>query len=396
MPKIVFKRLSARRVETEKRTGMHCDGMGLYLRVSGAARSWVFRYTGFDGKQHDMGLGSTRVVTLQMARDNAIDLHRQMRSGVDPLGHQRTTKVSVRAKAVKTFKDCVREYMLKKTTLNPIVRKDRENRFDKFAKELYDVPIEEVTADIIVSMLAPHWMEDQTSKAKLLQTIGAVLEHATGSKAAAVQARRRLPDHTHKEQHFASLPWRDAPAFMRDLRAVGSIAAYAAEFAILTAVRNQEAGAARWDEIDWLDGVWTIPNDRMKKRLAHTVPLSGPALAVLEHMRSIAQGDYIFPGSTRLRQFQGRVSLLHVIQRVRPDLKLTVHGWRSTFTGWAKSAKYPPDLRKEVLAHVSGDKTDQAYDRERLLIERRPMMEAWARYLSGATVVPFQGATEAA
>ena len=38
----------------------------------------------------------------------------------------------------------------------------------------------------------------------------------------------------------------------------------AARFAILTAARNAEAGAARWSEIDFADKTWRIPANRMK------------------------------------------------------------------------------------------------------------------------------------
>jgi hypothetical protein len=34
------------------------------------------------------------------------------------------------------------------------------------------------------------------------------------------------------------------------------------------------------------------------------------------------------------------------------------------------------------MAHAVGTKTDQAYDREELIEERRPMMQAWSDYVS--------------
>ncbi|WP_413903399.1 Arm DNA-binding domain-containing protein [Tateyamaria sp.] len=50
--------------------GMHSDGGGLYLRIKGGARAWVFRYTA-DGKKRDKGLGSAAAVSLASARDKA-------------------------------------------------------------------------------------------------------------------------------------------------------------------------------------------------------------------------------------------------------------------------------------------------------------------------------------
>jgi hypothetical protein len=70
-----------------KRVGVHRIGAGLYLRVvlPGATRrngkpkpagcSWAFRYM-LDGRGREMGLGPYPVVTLERAREKAMDAHR--------------------------------------------------------------------------------------------------------------------------------------------------------------------------------------------------------------------------------------------------------------------------------------------------------------------------------
>uniref|UniRef100_UPI0025B6D0BE Arm DNA-binding domain-containing protein n=1 Tax=Turicimonas muris TaxID=1796652 RepID=UPI0025B6D0BE len=47
--------------------GMHADGNGLYLRVRGNSKSWIFRYRA-NGKLHDVGLGSLNDISLAQAR----------------------------------------------------------------------------------------------------------------------------------------------------------------------------------------------------------------------------------------------------------------------------------------------------------------------------------------
>ena len=43
--KQIQQALSARRVQTEKRPGYHCDGTGLYLQVSASGtKAWIFRF----------------------------------------------------------------------------------------------------------------------------------------------------------------------------------------------------------------------------------------------------------------------------------------------------------------------------------------------------------------
>src|SRR5258706_15103680 len=77
--------LTAVGVRNMKEPGRCCDGNGLYLVVdpSGAKR-WVLR-TVIKGRRTDLGLGSTRLVSLAGAREQATTLRRLARSGGGPL-----------------------------------------------------------------------------------------------------------------------------------------------------------------------------------------------------------------------------------------------------------------------------------------------------------------------
>ncbi|TIV71766.1 MAG: DUF4102 domain-containing protein, partial [Mesorhizobium sp.] len=44
--------------------GIYGDGDGLYLRVQGSGRSWVYIYAGAGGKRREMGLGAYPSVGL--------------------------------------------------------------------------------------------------------------------------------------------------------------------------------------------------------------------------------------------------------------------------------------------------------------------------------------------
>ena len=65
-------RLTALKVEKEKKPGMYADGGGLYLRVTPeGAKNWVLRYM-LDRKPHWMGLGPAALYGLQEARERAL------------------------------------------------------------------------------------------------------------------------------------------------------------------------------------------------------------------------------------------------------------------------------------------------------------------------------------
>jgi integrase len=64
---------------------------------------------------------------------------------------------------------------------------------------------------------------------------------------------------------------------------------------------------------------------------------------------------------------------------VRLDVRgATVHGFRSAFRDWAgNETSYPRELAEAALAHVVGDKAEQAYRRSDALEKRRALMQSW-------------------
>ena len=81
--------LSAVKVRNLKQPGRYCDGNGLYLVVdpSGAKR-WILR-TIIKGRRTDVGIGSTRLVSLSEARQKAGELRKLAREGGDPVAEKR-------------------------------------------------------------------------------------------------------------------------------------------------------------------------------------------------------------------------------------------------------------------------------------------------------------------
>ena len=86
------------------------------------------------------------------------------------------------------------------------------------------------------------------------------------------------------------------------------MSANAIKLLMLTGARRGEVLGARWDMFDLENGVWTKPSSHTKQRKLHRVPLSGPALGLLQDMKAAAQAEaqvdgrppspYVFPGPT--------------------------------------------------------------------------------------------------
>jgi len=127
----------------------------------------------------------------------------------------------------------------------------------------------------------------------------------------------------------------------------------------------------------------TLPAERMKAGREHRVPLSARAVAILIDMKAAASGDYVFPGQRPGRPLSN-MALEMFLRRAQSEF--TTHGFRSSFRDWAgNETGFPRELAEHALAHVIGDKAEQAYRRSDALARRRELMDAWTRFCEGAS-----------
>ena len=121
----------------------------------------------------------------------------------------------------------------------------------------------------------------------------------------------------------------------------------------------------------------------MKAAREHRVPLSDPALEILQ---KIATRDSDFVFSARRGRPLARIALLNALHRMGRD-GVAVHGFRSSFRDWAgNETTFPRELAEAALAHVVGDSTEQAYRRSDALERRRALMAAWAAFIDRPVV----------
>jgi len=67
---------------------------------------------------------------------------------------------------------------------------------------------------------------------------------------------------------------------------------------LLTGARKNEVLAARWDQLDLAEGVWTKPGSTTKQKTIHRVPLSAPVRQLLSELQAVSSNDsdFVFPG----------------------------------------------------------------------------------------------------
>jgi integrase len=391
------RRLNAVSVRNTKTPGRYADGNGLYLFVdeSGAKR-WLLR-TVVGGKRRDIGLGSTQLVPLADAREEAAKLRRMARAGGDPLSERRRER-----RTVPTFEEAA----LKVHAAHAATFKNAKHAAQWLASLKSDVfpmfggkTVDTVEPADVLRALSPIWISKPETARRLKQRIKVVLDwakasgHRTGENAVEGVARA-LPKHRTQQTHHAALPYAQVPQFLRELcgSPAGDATKLALEFLILTAARTGEVLGARWEEIDLDAGTWTVPAARMKAGREHRVPLAPRCLELLEKARAIADGGgYVFPGRTPKAPLSN-MALLMLIRRMGHE-DITAHGFRSSFRDWAAERSNASSAVVEAsLAHAVKDKTEAAYFRSDLLDQRRSLLEAWSQFANQdvAAVIAFR------
>ena len=366
--------------------GRHSDGRyGLMLDVKpSGGRSWLQRLT-VDGKRRTVGLGPWPIVGLAEARAMAFENVKQRHHGINPFAkRERTETIPTFAEAVEAF------IALQRPGWKAGSRNEANWRSSlAHAAPLNDRPIDAIATHDVIAVLLPIWHAKHTTAKALRQRIAKIMDwaRAAGHRAdnpADSRIDAALPNGTaRKVEHRAALDWQDAPEAYRTIGTVqGSQrgAALALQFLILTGTRDREARLARWCEIDESTATWTVPADRVKTGRAFRVALSGAALAVLAEARKLGcRGGTVFSGARR-----GAVtdSGLRDLQR-KLGIGATVHGWRSTLRGWCSAHSVRRDVAEWLLNHQYMSDTEAAYDRGDRLAERRPVMQAWAKHVTG-------------
>jgi integrase len=373
--------LTARKVETAK-PGKYSDGGNLYLIVSPTgSRKWVPRFT-WRGRAKEMGLGSAGSVSLADARERAASARRKIAQGLNPIEERKWDR------GIPTFGemvDTVRE-ALATGFRNEKHKAQWKTTLETYAAPLRRKPVDTVTTDDVLAILKPIWVAKTETALRLRGRIEKVLDaaKAKGFREGENPARWRghldhlLPKRPKLSRgHHAAMPYEEVAGFIAKLRESDSLAAQALELCILTAARSGEILGMRWDEVDLDKKLWTIPANRTKAGREHRVPLSSGAMTILSTLHNVRSGDFVFAGRTRSKPLS---KMAIVLKRLKLE-NVTVHGFRSSFRDWAGNvSSFPREVVETALAHVIGDKAEQAYRRSDALEKRRKLMEAWASY----------------
>jgi integrase len=404
--------LSAAKVKSLKAPGDYLDGRGLYLQVrSESSKSWLLKFS-MQKRAREMGLGSALDFSLADARDTRDKYRKLIKVGVDPIEHRKAEEAARavdRAKAL-TFKQAAERFI----TANRAGWKNIKHAaqwtatLETYAYPLIGaLPVQSVDTALVMAVLDPIWSTIPETAGRVRGRIESIIDAARARKEYIGENPARWKGHletllpkkskVRRKRKQPALPYAVLPVFMQDLQGRDAIAAAALEFQILTVVRPGNALKARWSEFDRNAALWTIADEDMKgekgEETEHKVPLSAAALAVLDRMEKIKNGDYVFfSGSGRPLSDAAVAALIERMNAAnvaagkpkwmdpKQKREIVPHGFRSTFRDWAAERGYADPVAEAALAHKVPDAVIAAYKRTTFFELRKKLMNDWAAF----------------
>ncbi|MGA2638651.1 tyrosine-type recombinase/integrase [Methylocella sp.] len=353
-------------------------GLFLVLQSTGA-KSWAFRYRAA-GQSRKLTLGNGSM-GLADARKAAMEAAAQVAGGKDPAGDAaaaREARKPVAAAAADAFETVARRFLAEH-----VDRKLSANSAYRYRSYIEKVAIPAWSGRRFGTIMRADVKALVKAKAdtpilanRIFSTVSSLFSWAleeeiiaTNPIAGMKKANRETSrDRVLTEAELVKV-WNAAVATETPYSAV-------VRMLLLTGQRRTEVALMKHAEVDLAASLWTLPKARTKNKTAHTVPLSGMALAVLAE----------FPKGKSPKVF---TEVRFDVEKARLDLACGVTGWtlhdlrRTCATGLQKLG-VRLEVTEAVLNHKSGKSRGivAVYQRGDFADEKREALTAWAAKVS--------------
>ncbi|HIB8543823.1 TPA: tyrosine-type recombinase/integrase [Stenotrophomonas maltophilia] len=382
--------VAARNAKGKEKPYKLSAGAGLYLLVMpNGSRYWRMKYT-FAGKEKLLSIGVYPEISLKEALEKRDAARVQLRAGQDPSEEKQLQKLKAELSVDDRFEAVALEWLESRRDLAVSTWTKAKWMLETYAFPwLGRRPIDGISTAEVLAVLRRLESQDKIeSTQRLRQICGQVFRYAvaTGRLDRDPTSALRGALKTAKNRHYASIT---EPARVGEL--LRAIDGYTGQFTTLCALklaplvftRPGELRKAEWSEIDLEARQWSIPGEKMKMGVAHIVPLSRQAVAILRELQPVTgKGRYVFPSLRSGRDPMSENTVNAALRRLGYGTDdMTGHGFRSMASTLLHEMGWTSDAIERQLAHSERNPIKAAYNRAEHLPERRKMMQAWADYL---------------
>lgn len=334
------------------------DTKGFGLLVSGVTtqKTFVAQTKLKSGKRRRITIGKLEVLTVDAAREKAIELLHHMRTGHDP-----------KARGEVTLAEALEQY-LADTDLRPSSVRGYRRAVDRYLEEWKGLALSQITVAMV-----------QDRHREIAQEVNKGKGHATAN--GVMRALRAIYNFKMAGRPDLSNPvslrkkWFAVPARQRMVRPNQAKSFHDAVCALpnpiardyllmlmFTGLRKMEAAALTWDEVDLVAKTITLPPERTKAKRQLVLPISSFVEELLLRRQAIGKMTYVFPSSAGSRS--GHVEeprlWLEMIEQ-STGIKVSPHDLRRTFVTAAEHAQITSRMQGALVNHTLGQDTTGKY-----------------------------------
>ncbi|MHA3058578.1 tyrosine-type recombinase/integrase [Acinetobacter sp. ANC 5584] len=376
-------------LESEDKDYRELDGNGLYFFVQkNGNKSWQLRYKKPNGKWAWLGLGGYPEIGGQLARKKAQELIADIGKGENPIITKQERKAKELEENNATFEALAKEWI--DTKQNTWVADTLTRNRGALEKHIYPT----FGKRLFVSIRPIEWMEhlkgiQQEHKiyeqVKRIRTMCRdIYDYAKVTGRIDYNPLEGLHKflESGKKENMAHVDEKELPPLLRaidnyptpDIR-IG--------LKLLTMLfcRPSELREAQWHEFDLDEGLWNIPEERMKKRREHVIPLPTQAVNLLNELKSIrGESEYLFPSRSNPNKPKSDTVFIMALRRLGYEGRQTPHGFRHIASTLLNNRGFDERHIEAALAHVK-DGVAGVYNKAQYLNDRKHLMQWYADHL---------------
>lgn len=382
------------------------DLIGFGVRATHLRATYIVeRAIGKDGKNKRIEIGDVSLLALDEARQTARELLSKLVAGIDPAQAERRN-------IVPTLREAVADYL--ERDLRDSTKKWYRYWSEKWLSDWLELPITEITELMVITRnkgidlpkpgkpAKNQSNGGKTQMAQVMALLKSVLNYAknrykdeNGNKVLVnnpVQILVDLRENHHIKPRKNSVSASQLPAFFVAVRQLEQIERAFFLFLVYSAFRFSEARLLRWAEVDLINGVITLPDERVKTGNGRTIPITSQLRVILETLKKDQVDldcEHVFANTPT--SAWPDYKLTRAIDSIRKQTgiaDLSNHGLRRT---WVTHAKNHVDFndRKLLMGHkvdITGDYHCTPIDDLRMPAQRAA--DHLTKLMAGSTHLP--------
>jgi integrase len=361
--------------------------------AAGGAQTWLVKYR-VNGRARWLTLGTFPLLSLADARAKAKAALVQVAQGVDPAAEKQTAREAI------TVRELAALYIEKHARPKKRSWKRDEQNLKKYLPKAWaNTPAKDITRRQVRELLDSIAERAPVQANRLLALLRKLWNFGIDRELVDANSCTRIarPGVEHQRDRVLSAEELRRLWAVLDTTEEHAQAAAILKLMLWTVARGGEVKSMRWEDVDLDGGWWTVPASVSKNKLAHRVPLTPPALALLRELQQGDESPWVFPSDSATGH-RGNIAKATADIRQGCGIDFVPHDLRRTVTTFLTGELNVPRLVvSKLLNHVEPGVT-KVYDRASYDREKQAALNSWAvkleQIVSGesarAKVVPLR------